>query len=123
MICIVIYVFQIVGMAIQVVEFQTECMKLERFLPKNQHTQRKFSCLKFSQKNELESANFSPSILGQKNFVRFLGDLKKPKSPFVAFCSFFPCSLTFFHRRKKKKSGGRQQKSSRADKQDCFPEG
>ena len=42
MICIVIYVFQIVGMAIQVVEFQTECMKLERFLPKNQHTQRKF---------------------------------------------------------------------------------
>ena len=47
MICIVIYVFQIVGMAIQVVEFQTEFMKLERFLHKNQllhknqHTQRK----------------------------------------------------------------------------------
>ena len=33
---------------------------------------------------------------------------------FVAFCSFFPCSLTVFHR-------GRQQKSSRADKQHCFP--
>ena len=42
-------------------------------------------------------------------------------SVFVAFCSFFPCSLTFFHRGRKQKSGGRQQKSSRADKQDCFP--
>ena len=40
---------------------------------------------------------------------------------FVAFCSFFPCSLTFFHRGRKQKSGGRQQKSSRADKQHCFP--
>ena len=40
---------------------------------------------------------------------------------FVAFCSFFPCSLTFFHRGKKQKSGGRQQRSSRADKQHCFP--
>ena len=40
---------------------------------------------------------------------------------FVAFCSFFPCRLTFFHRGRKQKSGGRQQKSSRADKQHCFP--
>ena len=32
---------------------------------------------------------------------------------FVAFCSFFPCSLTVFHR-------GTQWKSSRADKQHCF---
>ena len=40
---------------------------------------------------------------------------------FVAFCSFFPCSLTFFHRGRKQKSVGRQQKSSRADKQHCFP--
>ena len=38
-----------------------------------------------------------------------------------SFCSFFPCSLTFFHRGRKQKSGGRQQKSSRADKQHCFP--
>ena len=40
---------------------------------------------------------------------------------FVAFCSFFPCSLTVVHRGRKQKSGGRQWKSSRADKQPCFP--
>ena len=40
---------------------------------------------------------------------------------FVAFCSFFPCSLTAFHRGRQQKSGGRQWKSSRADKQHCFP--
>ena len=33
-------------------------------------------------KNELENVNFSPSLLGQKFFVRFLGELKKPKSHF-----------------------------------------
>ena len=33
-------------------------------------------------KNELKDVNFCPSLLGQKFFVRFLGDLKKPKSPF-----------------------------------------
>ena len=41
-------------------------------------------------------------------------------SVFVAFCSFFPCSLTFFHRGRKQKSGGRQQKSSRAGQQNNF---
>ena len=40
---------------------------------------------------------------------------------FVAFCSFFPCSLTFVHRGRQQKSGGRQWKSSRADKQHYFP--
>ena len=40
---------------------------------------------------------------------------------FVAFCSFFPCSLTVFIQGRQQKSGGRQQKSSRADKQHCFP--
>ena len=40
---------------------------------------------------------------------------------FVAFCSFFPCSLTVFHRGRQQKSMGRQWKSSRADKQNCFP--
>ena len=34
------------------------------------------------QKNELESVNFCPSLLGQQFFVGFLGELKKPKSPF-----------------------------------------
>ena len=29
-------------------------------------------------------------------------------SNFVAFCSYFPCSLTVFHRGRKQKSGGRQ---------------
>ena len=33
-------------------------------------------------KNELENSNFCPSLLGQKFFVRFLGELKKPRSPF-----------------------------------------
>jgi hypothetical protein len=32
-------------------------------------------------KNELENVNFFPSLLGQKFFVRFLGELKKPKKP------------------------------------------
>ena len=32
-------------------------------------------------KNELENVNFCPSVLGQKFFVRFLGELKK-KCPF-----------------------------------------
>ena len=30
-----------------------------------------------SPKNELENVNFCPSLLGQKCFVRFLGELKK----------------------------------------------
>ena len=49
-------------------------------------------------------------------------------STFVAFCSFFPCSLTVCDRGRKQKSGGRQQKrgegrqqnSSRADKWNDF---
>ena len=45
----------------------------------------------------------------------------KPGKYFVAFCSFFPCSLTVFHRGRQRKKGGRQWKSSRADKQHCFP--
>ena len=39
---------------------------------------------------------------------------------FVAFCSFFPCSLTVFHRKKKQKSRDRQWKSSRAEQQNNF---
>ena len=35
-------------------------------------------------------------------------------SMFVAFSSFFPCSVTAVHRGRQRKSGGRQQKSSRA---------
>ena len=33
-------------------------------------------------KNELKNVNFCPSLLGQKFFVGFLGELKKPKCPF-----------------------------------------
>ena len=33
-------------------------------------------------KNKLENVNFGPSLPGQKFFVRFLGELKNPKSPF-----------------------------------------
>ena len=33
-------------------------------------------------KNELENSNFCPSLLGQKYFVRFLEEFKKPKSTF-----------------------------------------
>ena len=33
-------------------------------------------------KNELENVNFCPNLLGQKFFVPFLGELKKPKSHF-----------------------------------------
>ena len=35
-----------------------------------------------SPKNELEIVNVCPILLGQKFFVPFLGELKKPKSPF-----------------------------------------
>ena len=48
-------------------------------------------------------------------------DSQLDQNVFVAFCSFFPCSLTVFIQGRQQKSGGRQQKSSRADKQDCFP--
>jgi hypothetical protein len=33
-------------------------------------------------KNELENVNFCPNLLGQQLFVLFLGEFKKPKSPF-----------------------------------------
>ena len=36
----------------------------------------------FLSKNELENVNFCPSLTGQKVFVRFSGELKKPKRPF-----------------------------------------
>ena len=39
---------------------------------------------------------------------------------FVAFCSFFPSSLTVFHRGRQLKSGSRQQKSFRAGQQNIF---
>ena len=32
-------------------------------------------------KNQLENVNFCPSLLGQKFFIHFLGELKRPKSP------------------------------------------
>ena len=35
-----------------------------------------------SPKNELENVNFCPSLLGQKCFINFLGELKKPKYSF-----------------------------------------
>ena len=44
-----------------------------------------FLCPQFSQKNELENVNFCLSLLGQKFFVHFLGELKKPKSPFSIY--------------------------------------
>ena len=55
------------------------------------------------------------------NFMR--SEKTASKFLFVAFCSFFLCSLTVFHRGGQQKSGGRQWKSSRADKQHCFPKG
>ena len=39
-------------------------------------------------KNELENVNFCPSLLGQKFFIRFLGELKKPKKPFRNYLTF-----------------------------------
>ena len=33
-------------------------------------------------KNELENSNFCPSLMGQKCFVRFFGEMKKTKFPF-----------------------------------------
>ena len=45
-------------------------------------SQLSFWCLEFSQKNQLENSNSCPSLLGQKFFVGFLGELKKLKCPF-----------------------------------------
>ena len=41
-----------------------------------------FSVFNSPKTNKLENVNIHPSLLGQKFFVRFLGELKKPKSPF-----------------------------------------
>ena len=41
-----------------------------------------FDVFNSSKKNELENHNFCPSLLGQKFFVRFLEELKKPKRHF-----------------------------------------
>ena len=49
-----------------------------------------------------------------------MDDFSVLDSSFVAFCSFFPCSLTVFHKGRQQKSGGRQQKSSRAGQQNNF---
>ena len=45
-------------------------------------SKRNFSALSSPKKNELENVNFCPSLLEQKFFVRFLGELKKTKSSF-----------------------------------------
>ena len=59
------------------------------------------------------------------HWIKFLWNTKNGLitvvTNFVAFCSFFPCSLTVVHRGRQWKSGSRQWKSSRADKQHCFP--
>ena len=41
-----------------------------------------FSVFNSPKKNELKNVNFCPSLVGQKFFIRFLGELKKLKSPF-----------------------------------------
>ena len=59
-----------------------------------------FWCLQFSQKNELENVIFCPSLLGQKFFVHFLEELKKPKFPFEInwpLVSKAACNLVYFH--------------------------
>ena len=42
------------------------------------------------------------------NFGHLLANESCVESGFVAFCSFFPCSLSVFHRGRQQKSGGRQ---------------
>jgi hypothetical protein len=44
-------------------------------------SQKEILLLSIFPKNELENVNFCPSLLGQTFFVRFLGELKTPKSP------------------------------------------
>ena len=41
-----------------------------------------FQCLRFSQKINLQIQIFCPSLLGKTFFLRFLGELKTPNSPF-----------------------------------------
>ena len=67
----------------------------------------------------------SQSLLVSKDGSKFwplsyVTNLKKSQKTFVAFCSFFPCSLTVFHRGRQQKSRGRQWKSSRAGQQNFF---
>ena len=51
-------------------------------MPKGQLISKEILVASVLSKNELEFVKFCPSLLGQKFFVRFLGELKKPKSPF-----------------------------------------
>ena len=58
-----------------------------------------FSVFNSPKKNELENVNFCPSLLGQKFFVRFLGELNKPKSPFEINWPLHTCNKSHFKER------------------------
>ena len=53
-------------------------------------------------KEEVENMDLRRVICIATNFRNFR------VNTFVAFCSFFPCSLTVVHRGRQQKSGGRQ---------------
>ena len=54
--------------------------KYDTLIQKGQVSRKEISSI--LPKNELENSNFCPSLLGQTFFVRFLGELKTPKSRF-----------------------------------------
>ena len=67
-----LYLAKVHIMAVRVVEFQTEGTKLERFLPKNQHTLRKLLNFKFWINGELSKSAkiwFWKSIFNVKNHL------------------------------------------------------
>ena len=52
----------------------------------------------------------TPAGASTNTLLHYAQEINSSKyiSLFVAFCSFFPCSLTVFHRGRQQKSGGRQ---------------
>ena len=64
--------------------------------------------------------SFTHYVNPKKNPGRGARYWSRDQLPFVAFCSFFPCSLTVFHRGRQWKSGGRQWISLEVDNRITF---
>ena len=62
----------------------------------------------FNPKDELDKAHFEKMMDIMKKKKNYVPPKVSNGILFVTFCSFFPCSLTVFHRGRQQKSGGRQ---------------
>ena len=74
--------------------FQTGCTKLERFLPKNQHTQRKFLNFENWVNGKVSKSAKSPNVLTFK--VNFLYQKSSESFSFFFFIEEYQSRSTFF---------------------------